>query len=239
MLGLGTDGTLRSHGVFAEKALVHAPASLDWLAASTLTCTWVTAYNVLLGLKGKEAGPGTWVLVQGTGGTSIASLQLAVALGATVVATTSSDEKAARLKELGAAHVVNYRTNADGWGEEARALTPNGRGFDHVFDVGGNESLPQSFKATRPDGVVSLVGQVGDSKAEQVSVFAPFFHTCMVRGFLGGSRAHFKELVRLIDEKGIVPVVDDVAFELADVKDAYRRLNERKHFSKVVIRIDH
>lgn len=93
MMGQGTDGTLRSMGVFHEKALVHAPKSLDWLPGATLTCNWPTAYNALFGLKGREAGPGTWVLVQGTGGVSIATLQAAVAAGATVVATTSQKIK--------------------------------------------------------------------------------------------------------------------------------------------------
>lgn len=238
MLGIGSDGTLRSHGVFSEKALVHAPMSLDWLAASTLTCTWTTAWNELFGIKGKEARPGTWVLVQGTGGVSIATLQLAVAAGATVVATASTEEKAVRLRSLGAAHTVNYRSNPDNWGQEARSLTPSGRGFDIVVDVGGYETLTQSLAAVRVDGMVYLVGSVGKGE-EPVPLFATIFHTCMVRAILGGSRAQLKELVQFIDEKGIKPAVDDIVFELADAKDAYRRLEEKKHFSKVVIRIDH
>ncbi|KAJ4132395.1 hypothetical protein NW754_015211 [Fusarium falciforme] len=238
MLGQGTDGTLRSIGVFPEGALVHAPTSLDWLQAATLTVTYTTAWNSLFGLKGREAGPGTWVLVQGTGGVSIASLQLATAVGATVVATTSSDEKATRLKELGAKHVVNYRTNPDGWGKEARALTPEGRGFDIVVEIGGNETLLHSLQAVRTDGIIMIIGGVG-ADAETVPMFAVLLHTCIARGILGGSRNQFKELVRFIDEKKIKPVIDDVVFELAEVKDAYRRLKEKKHFAKVVIRVDH
>jgi NADPH:quinone reductase-like Zn-dependent oxidoreductase len=138
MLGQGTDGTLRSIGVFAEKALVHAPVSLGWLPAATLTCTWTTAWNSLFGMEGKKAGPGTWVLVQGTGGVSIATLQLAGAAGATVVATTSTEEKEAHLRALGASHAINYRSNPDSWGQKARSLTPGGRGFDIVVDIGDN-----------------------------------------------------------------------------------------------------
>lgn len=239
MLGQGTNGTLRSIGVFPEGALVHAPKSLDWLHAATLTVTYTTAWNSLFGLKGREAGPGTWVLVLGTGGVSIAALQLATAKGATVVGTTSSDEKAARLKELGAKHVVNYRTNPDGWGQEARALTPEGRGFDIVIEIGGNETLSHSLQAVRTDGIVMIIGGVGAPDAEMVPMFAALLSTCIARGILGGSRNQFNELVRFIDEKKITPVIDDVVFELAEVKDAYRRLKEKKHFAKVVIRIDH
>ncbi|KAJ9156594.1 Polyketide synthase, enoylreductase [Pleurostoma richardsiae] len=238
MLGQGTDGTLRSIGMFSEGALVHAPTSLEWLPASTLTCTWTTAWNALFGLEGKKVGPGSWVLVQGTGGVSIATLQLAEAVGANVVATSSSEERAAKLRDLGAKHVINYRSNPDGWGQEARALTPNGRGFDIIVDIGGNQTLSQSLAAIHVDGVVMVVGGVGET-ADPVPLFAALLHTCIVRGVLGGSRRQFKELVRFIDEKKIKPAIDDVVFELADAKYAYRRLKEKKHFSKVVIRIDH
>lgn len=239
MLGVGSPGTLRSHAIFPEAALVPAPKSLDWLPASTLTCTWTTAWNVLFGLEGKKVKPGSWVLIQGTGGVSIAVLQLAIAAGANVVGTTSTTEKAAKLADLGATHTVNYVSNPDSWGVEARKCTPNERGFDIVVDVGGNETLSQSLAAVRADGLVMIIGGVGDPKAEPVPLFAALLHTCIVRGILGGTRAQFYELVKYIDEKGIQPAVDDVVFELAEVKDAYRRLSEKKHFSKVVIRIDH
>lgn len=238
MMGQGCDGTLRSAGVFAEQALVHAPASLGWLQAATLTCTWTTAWNALFAVEGKTAGSGTWVLVQGTGGVSIATLQLAVAAGATVVATTSTEERETRLKALGAAHTINYRSNPDTWGQKARDLTPDGRGFDIVVDVGGNETLPQSLQAVRVDGIVVLGGAVG-GKTQPVLLFEAFMHTCWVRGILLGSRNQLKQVVRYIDEKGIQPAVDDIVFELAEAKDAYRRLVEKKHFSKVIIRVDH
>jgi NADPH:quinone reductase-like Zn-dependent oxidoreductase len=238
MLGQGTDGTLRSHAVFDENALVHAPKSLEYLPAATLSCTWLTAWNSLFGVKGREAGPGTWVLVQGTGGVSIAALQLAAASGATVVATTSTEEKATRLKKIGASHIVNYRTSPEIWGQEARKLTPDGRGFDIVIDIGGNETLKQSLASVRVDGLVLVVGGIG-ADAEPVQLFSVLLHTCMVRGILGGSRNHLKQVVKFIDEKSIVPAVDDVVFELAEAKEAYHRLQDKKHFSKVLIRVDH
>jgi NADPH:quinone reductase-like Zn-dependent oxidoreductase len=181
---------------------------------------------------------GYGVLVQGTGGVSIATLQLAAAAGATFVATTSTEEKEAHLRALGASHTVNYRSNPDSWGQKARSLTPGGRWFDIVIDIGGNQTLSQSLVAVRVDGLVLLVGGVGENTTP-VPLFAVFMHICMVRGLLCGSRAQFKQLVRYIDEKGIRPAVDDVVFELAEAKDAYRRLRDKKHFSKVVIRVDH
>ncbi|KAL4793761.1 hypothetical protein BDV19DRAFT_399930 [Aspergillus venezuelensis] len=238
-LGQGPDGTLRFHAVFTENGLVHAPKPLDWLTAATLPCTFLTAWNDLFGLESKKARPGSWVFVEGTGGVSVAVLQVAVAAGATVVATASSDEKASRLKFLVASHAVNYRASPKTWGEEARALTPDGRGFDFVIDIGGNETFPRAPTAVRVDGVLSVTGGVGDSAAEPVPLFAAMMHTCIVRGILAGSRSQFKELVKFIDERKLVPAVDDVVFELAEAKDAYRRLKEKKHIAKVVIRIDH
>jgi NADPH:quinone reductase-like Zn-dependent oxidoreductase len=229
---------LRSIGVSAEKALVHAPVSLGWLPAATLTCTWATAWNSLFGVEGKKAGPGTWVLVQGTGGVSIATLQLAAAAGATVVVITSTGEKEACLKALGARHTVNYHSNSDSWGQKARSLTPDGRGFDIVVDIGGNQTLPQSLVAVRVDGLVLLVGGVGENTVP-VPLFEVLIHTCIVHKLICRSQAQFKQLVSYIDEKGIQPSVDDVVFELVEAKDAYRRLKYKKHFSKVVIRVDH
>ncbi|KAJ5114049.1 hypothetical protein N7456_002583 [Penicillium angulare] len=231
-LGLGTNGTLRSLGVFSEYNLVHAPKSLPLLQASSLS-----SWNALFGLEGKKPGPGSWVLVQGTGGVSIAALQIAVAVGATVVATSSTAEKQARLKDLGASHVLDYRTNSK-WGEEARQLTPEGRGFDFILDVAGNESLPHSLAAVRVEGVIVVIGHVG-SQVEVVPLFSVMLNTCIVRGILAGTRTQFREMIRFIDEKKIVPVIDDVVFELSEAKEAYAFLEAKKHFGKIAIRIDH
>ncbi|RKK73673.1 hypothetical protein BFJ69_g9115 [Fusarium oxysporum] len=238
MLGLGTKGTLRTHGVFSEGALVHAPESVDWLQAATLPVTYITAWNALSELGKDQVGPHTWILVQGTGGVSVAMLQLASSLGLTVVATTSSQEKAEKLKGLGATHVVNYRENPTGWGKEARSLTPNGAGFDMIVDIGGNETLKQSLEAVRPYGSIQVVGAVAQD-TQVVPMMGALMFTCTIRGFLMGSQNQYKELVRYIDEKKLKPVYDNAVFELADAKEAYRKLKEQKHFAKVVIRIDH
>ncbi|KAK3291578.1 putative alcohol dehydrogenase [Chaetomium fimeti] len=239
MLGQGIDGTLRSVGVFTEKALVHAPASLGWTLAASLPCNWATAWNVLFGLGGKKAGPGTWVLVGGSGGLSVAALQLAVAAGATVVATTSSEEKEARLRTLGAAHTVNYLREPKEWAAKARDLTPSGRGFDIVVDVGGDETLLHSLSAVRLDGVVALVGLLGNKDAPSVPLVDVFQHGCIVRSLILGSREQLRQVVQFVDERKITPAIDDKVFELAETKDAYRFLSEKRHFAKVVIRIDH
>ncbi|KAA8570950.1 hypothetical protein EYC84_000327 [Monilinia fructicola] len=121
--GLGgvLDGTLRQHGIFNENGLVNMPTSLSYLEAATLPCAALTAWNALYGLKPLK--PGDVVLTQGTGGVSIFAVQFAKAAGATVIATTSSDEKASALKKLGVDHVINYKTTPE-WGAHARSSPP-------------------------------------------------------------------------------------------------------------------
>jgi NADPH:quinone reductase-like Zn-dependent oxidoreductase len=126
-LGGSLDGTLRQYAVFPESGLVLAPATLNEIEASTLTCAPLTAWNSLYGLTERALRPGDVVLTQGTGGVSLAALQFAVAAGATVIATTSSASKAEKLKKLGAHHIINYKENPN-WGEEAKKLTPGGEG---------------------------------------------------------------------------------------------------------------
>ncbi|KAK2010960.1 putative alcohol dehydrogenase [Colletotrichum eremochloae] len=237
-LGQAVDGTLRSEGIFSETALVLAPKTLNWSETATLTCSGLTAWNALFGLKGREPGPGTWVLVQGTGGVSIAALQLAVAAGSTVVATTSSEEKAKRLRDLGAKYTIDYCENPEDWGIKARSFTPSQQGFDIVVDIGGDGTLAQSIAAVRTDGTVVAAGLVG-GQAEPVPMLAALGRPCIVRGVLVGSRNQFRKMVRFIEEKKVKPAVDDVTFELSEVKDAYARLKAKKHFSKIVIKIDH
>lgn len=230
-IGHGKDGTLREYGNFEATALVHAPKNLSFEKAATLTCSGLTAWNALEGVK-----EGDWVLVQGTGGVSVAALQFAVAKGANVVATTSSEEKAERLRKLGAKEVINYRTT-EKWGEEARKITAEGRGFDCMVDVGGNGTLPESLKAVRTGGTVVLTGILSGQEPEAVPMMAALFQVCTVRGILLGTRTQFRELVKFVEDKDVQPVLDDVEFGLEQVKECYERLEAQKHFSKVVIKV--
>ena len=133
------------------------PEHLSYEEASTLPCAAVTAYNALLGGKPTLKG-GDFVLVQGTGGVSIFGLQLAVASGATVIATSSSDEKLKTAKELGAKYLINYKKTPN-WEEEVLKIT-NGRGVDHVLEVGGPGTIVKSLKAVKYGGNVSIIGFV-------------------------------------------------------------------------------
>lgn len=138
-LGASVDGTLRSVGTFDEQGLVAMPEGLTFAEAATLSCAGVTDWNALFGLPGKQVTAGQWVLTQGTGGVSVFAVQFAKAVGARVIATTSSPERAKLLERLGADHIINYRETPE-WGPVARELT-GGDGVDHVIEVAGPISI--------------------------------------------------------------------------------------------------
>ena len=153
-LGGSIDGVLAEYVLFEEEGLVHLPEHLSFEEGACLPCAGVTAWNALTALR--PVGPEQTVLLLGTGGVSILALQFAHAAGARVIVTSSSDEKLARAKELGADAGVNYRTHPD-WEKEVWTLTGK-RGVDHVVEVGGAGTLPKSIAATRVGGAVHLIG---------------------------------------------------------------------------------
>ncbi|KAJ5622282.1 Polyketide synthase enoylreductase [Penicillium herquei] len=235
--GLGgvIDGSLRQYGVFQQTGLVKSAKNLSAVENSTLPCAAVTSWNALYGLKPLK--PGQVVLVQGTGGVSLFALQFAKAAGATVIATTSSAQKAEKLKQLGADHIINYKEDAN-WGETARKLSPDGAGVDHIIEVGGSGTLAQSFKAIKFEGVISVIGFLGGvDPTTQPSILDTLGHICTVRGVYVGSRAIMKDMILAIEANDIHPVVDEKVFSLDQTREAYDYMWDQKHFGKLAIKI--
>ena len=158
-LGAVADGVLRQYAVFKEDGLVHMPAHLSYEEAATLPCAGLTAWNALYGSGLRSLRAGDTVLTQGTGGVSIFALQFGVAAGAEVISTTSSKEKEARLRQLGAHHTINYKEDIE-WGKTAKERSLNQRGADYVIEVGGPGTLEQSSNATAIDAQVAVVGRI-------------------------------------------------------------------------------
>ncbi|EIW56484.1 NAD-P-binding protein [Trametes versicolor FP-101664 SS1] len=231
-LGAPIDGVLTEYKVLPAHALVRIPEHLSYEEASTLPCAAVTAYNALLGpnpLKGGDV-----VLVQGTGGVSIFGLQLAVASGATVIATSSSDEKLKIAKSLGAAYTINYKTTPN-WDEEALKIT-NGRGVDHVLEVGGPGTLMKSVNAVRYGGTISVIGFVAGQADVSELPIKVLSKGAIVRGILIGSRTQFEDMNRLITAVKLKPVVDKV-FAFEDLRKAYEYQDSQQHVGKVVVKV--
>ncbi|CAG8358981.1 unnamed protein product [Penicillium salamii] len=215
------DGCFRQFGVFNEMGLVKAPRNLTPSESSTLPGTALTSWNALYGLKPVKAGQ--YVLVQGTGGVSIFGLQLAKVAGARVIATTSSEEKAEKLKKLGADHVINYRT-VPNWGEVARNPTPDMAGVDHIMDIGGTDTLEQSLKCIKMDGIINLIGFLGASEKPQPGLLEALSHICTIRGIYVGSRAMLKEMLKAFEGNDIHPVIDPSEFKFEQGKEAFEYL---------------
>jgi NADPH:quinone reductase-like Zn-dependent oxidoreductase len=229
-LGGPLDGMLAEQVVLAADGLVKVPDHLSYEEAATLPCAAVTAWSALVerGLRSGES-----VLLQGTGGVSIFALQLAVHAGARVIITSSSDEKLARARELGAAAGINYRQVPE-WGARARELA-GGEGVDHVLEVGGAGTLAQSLQAVRVGGRIALIGVLSGAAAE-VQLTSILMRLVRVEGMLVGSRASFEALNRAVALHGLRPVIDRT-FSLAEVRAAFEHMASGSHFGKIVIRL--
>ncbi|KAI0791064.1 NAD(P)-binding protein [Abortiporus biennis] len=230
--GGGTmDGTLTQFKILPAHSLVHIPSHLSYEEAATLPCAGVTAWNALLGpvpLKG-----GDYVLVLGTGGVSVFALQFAVAMGATVIATSSSNAKLEFVKKLGAHHTINYKDTPD-WDKEVLRIT-GGRGVDHVIEVGGTGTLPKSIRSTRKAGCIHNIGFLSKEPSDTSRLLASFlFGAIIYRSVLVGSRQQFEEMSRLIEARQIKPVVSQV-FGFKQAREAYEYLQSQKHIGKIVI----
>jgi NADPH:quinone reductase-like Zn-dependent oxidoreductase len=222
-------------GVLQQKMLIEAdgvskfPAHLTFEEASTLPCAGLTAWRAVT--IEAPVGPGDTVLVQGTGGVSIFALQFAKARGAQVIATSSSDEKLARAKALGADHLINYKTTPD-WGRVAREMT-GGKGVDVVVEVGGENTLNQSFDAARVGGHIVVIGVLGGFSSP-VMIPIVFGKNLHIHGISVGSREQFDDMAAHIATWKMKPVVDKV-FAWDRLRDALHLMQAGGHFGKIVV----
>lgn len=226
--GAKIDGWLTEYKVLNAELLVSIPSHLTYEQAATLPCAAVTAWSALHGPSTLVAGDS--VLTLGSGGVSVFALQLAKAMGLRVIATTSSETKAKRLTELGADHVINYKTTLD-WDQSVKELT-NGTGVDRVVEVVGPSTLHLSLQSASTDGEIALVGFLGNSN-ETFSYF-DLFGKAKTRSVSVGSRNDFEAMTELIEKTQLIPVVDRV-FPFAEAKNAFEHLKSQNHFGKVVI----
>jgi NADPH:quinone reductase-like Zn-dependent oxidoreductase len=230
-LGGSIDGMLADHVVLHEDGVVHLPDYMTYEDAATLPCAAVTAWQGLVTKGGMKAGD--TVLVQGTGGVSIFALQFAVMSGARVIITSSSDEKLARAKQLGAWETINYKQTPD-WAQRTLELTDR-EGVDHVVEVGGAGTLEQSFKATRIGGTVSLIG-VLTGFAGKIDPYPVLMKGLRLQGIYVGSREMFEAMNKAMAVQKIKPVIDKV-FPFTEAREALKLMESASHFGKIVIAI--
>lgn len=228
-LGGAIDGVFATDRILSASGLIRIPDALSFEQAATLPCAAVTAWNALVE-KGKLCA-GQTVLILGTGGVSLFALQIAKAHGARVILTSSSDEKLARGRQLGADETINYKSTPE-WDEEVLRLTGR-RGVDHVVEVGGSGTLPRSFHAVRVGGHVHLIGVLSDP-GKGVDVLVVLRKSLSFNGIYVGSRAMFSRLNAALEVNGIQPVIDRV-FKLSGARAAFEYMQSGSHFGKIVL----
>ena len=222
------DGFAAEHVAMPATAFTRIPKGWSLTEAATLPCAALTAWRALI--VDAAIRPGSVVLTQGTGGVSIFALQIAKAAGARVVSTSSSDEKLARLKDLGADHVINYKTDTN-WGRSAAEWA--GQGVDAVIEVGGPGTLNQSITACRIGGHVSLIGVLTGWSGEVMTALQ-MSKSVAVKGITVGSREDQVNMIAAIEANGIKPVIDS-RFPLDDIAGAFAHQRSQKHFGKICL----
>ena len=229
-LGGAVDGMLSQFVTLDEQGLVAVPDYLSDEEAATLPCAGVTAWNALV-TRGRTH-PGDYVLLQGTGGVSVIGLQLALALGAKPIITSSDDDKLARARQLGAVATINYRTTPD-W--EKAVLDASGGGVQQALEVGGAGTLAKTLASLALGGHVALIGGLS-SFGGDIPGLSLIGRNVTASGIYVGSRANFEALNAFLTTNPLRPHVDRV-FDYADAPAAYAYMDSKALFGKVAIRV--
>jgi NADPH:quinone reductase-like Zn-dependent oxidoreductase len=228
--GGGVDGMLSQYVTLDENSLVAIPKHLSYEEAATLPCAGVTAWNALV-TRG-HTRPGDFVLLQGTGGVSIAGLQLALALGAKPVITSSHDDKLARARQLGAVAGINYQSTPD-WDKAVLDVTQGG--VQQALEVGGKQTLGKSLASLAPGGHVALIGGLTEFGGD-IPAYSLMGRNATASGIYVGSRADFEALNAFLEKHQFKPVIDKV-FDFENAQAAYDYMDSGALFGKVVIRL--
>lgn len=229
-LGGPMDGVMQEYMVMDEEGLAKAPEYLTNEEASTLPCAALTAWSALITEGNVKAGD--TVLLQGTGGVSLFALQFSKLIGAKVLIISSSDDKLKKAAALGADEGINYK-NAPEWGKAVKKLT-GGKGVDHIIEVGGEKTLPQSLRVIRPGGTISMIGVLSGINMG-VSLGLIVTRKVRLQGITVGHRDSFEAMTRAMSQHQIKPVIDRL-FPFEKLKEAMEYLRKGKHFGKICIR---
>jgi len=227
MLGGTAQGMLAEYRVLPENGVVKTPSHLSDIEAATLPCAALTAWNSMVEFGRVTAG--STVLLLGTGGVSVMAQQLCNMLGARTIVTSSSDEKLARIKALGAWKTINYRAEP-AWDAAVLALT-DGQGADHTVEVGGAGTLQKSMSATRFGGSIGIIGILTGGEVNPLPILR---RSLKLQGIYVGSRRMFEAMNRALEAHQVHPLVD-ATYSFADARQAYHDMRAAQHFGKLVI----
>ena len=229
-IGDHEDGYATEYIAIQETAVTKMPSYMNFAQAATLPCAGLTAWRALVDDGNLKAGE--TVLVQGTGGVSIFALQLAKSMGAKVIATSSSEEKLNKLKELGADEVINYKETPE-WGKEVLAKT-NNEGVDHVIEVGGGGTFGESVRATKLGGHIALIGVLSGPNASEIVLPRIFLKQIRMSGISMANKESQIAMIDYLETNQIEPIISD-SFPLSKLADAFQHQIDNKHFGKISI----
>ncbi|MEA3186997.1 MAG: hypothetical protein QOD99_827 [Chthoniobacter sp.] len=230
-LGGTVEGMLAEYVALSADGVIAIPPHMSFEEGATLPCAALTAWHALV-TSGKVSADQT-VLLLGTGGVSVFALQFAKMHGARVIITSSSDEKLARAKALGADETINYRATPD-WENEVFRLTAKA-GADHVIEVGGADTFPKSLRALALGGTISVIGGVSGFTSN-VALAEILGKSALIRGIYVGSREMFEAMNSAISGHQLKPAIDRV-FPFSEAPAAYRYQESGAHFGKIVIAV--
>ncbi len=230
----GHDGVLCDYRLFEVRGLLRIPDALTDAEAACLPCAGVTAWSAVVKLGRTQ--PGDTVLVQGTGGVALFALQFAKAAGARVVVTSSSDDKLARARAMGADHGINYRTTPD-WGKAAVAWVRQhdaaAEGLDHIVELGGADTLERSLRAIRVGGTLSMIGVLG-GPMPQINLALVVMRQVRLQGVTVGAVEDLRDMLAGMAAGGIRPAIDR-SFASDQVPEAFAHMAAGGHFGKIVV----
>ena len=231
--GGSCDGVLSEVVIAPAHSLVAVPATMSFTEAATLPCAALTAWHALME-RGRPLVAGETVLCLGTGGVSIFALQIAKAAGARVILTSSSHEKLARARELGADETIHYLETPE-WDREVMRITEK-RGVDRVVEVGGPGTIERSLNSVAAGGFVSLIGVLTGFDPPQANLFTLVKKNAELQGIYVGHREMFVRMNAFLEQQAIRPVIDR-SFPFAEAASAYAHLEGASHFGKVVVEV--
>lgn len=230
-LGGPLDGVMADRVCLSEDGVVRLPDYLTDAEAATLPCAALTAWSAVVTHGQTRAGDR--LLVQGTGGVALFALAFAKLQGAHVTVISSSDDKLERVRALGADETINYRETED-WARASRAITADRGGFDNIIELGGAKTLPQSLRAVRPGGTLSMIGVLSGLNIE-ASLGPIVARQVRLQGVTVGHRDGFEAMLRAMAQHEVHPVLGE-SFAFEQLKDAMDHLRQGGHFGKTLIR---
>ncbi|GAA0485932.1 NAD(P)-dependent alcohol dehydrogenase [Parasphingorhabdus litoris] len=233
-LGVTANGWLAEKIILPANAAVVVPENVSDNSAATFSVVGSTVWHAMMAFG--EAKPGDLVLAQGTGGVSIFALQLAKAMGMDFAITSSSDEKLARAKEMGADYGINYRDRPD-WGTALLDAT-SGRGADVVVDTLGFPAMGETVAACAVNARIGSLGALSGTPQDQSSASqgALIGKNIAIKGIASGNREMLQQALDVVAKNDIELLVESV-FDFDDAAAAFTHLESGSHMGKVMITV--